>query len=49
MRFVRTWLPVAICVAGVAVAAATGFSDVGLEGGALIISAGLSVWLLNLL
>jgi hypothetical protein len=49
MRFVRTWLPVAIIVAGVVVAAATGFSETGLEGGALLVSAGLSVWLINLL
>ncbi|MEA2357495.1 MAG: hypothetical protein QOI62_755 [Solirubrobacteraceae bacterium] len=49
MRWVRTWLPLAIIVAGLVVAAATGFSETGLEGGALMISAGLSVWLLNLL
>jgi hypothetical protein len=49
MKFVRTWLPVAIIVAGIVAAAATGFSDVGLEGGALVVSAGLSVWLLNFL
>jgi hypothetical protein len=49
MKFVRTWLPVAIIVAGVVVAAATGFSETGLEGGALLVSAGLSVWLINLL
>ena len=49
MRWVRTWLPVAIIAAGVVLAAATGFSATGLEGGVLMISAGLSVWLLNLL
>jgi hypothetical protein len=49
MKLVRTWLPLAIIVAGVIVAAATGFSETGLEGGALLISAGLSVWLINLL
>jgi hypothetical protein len=49
MKLVRTWLPVAIIVAGFGVAAATGFSQSGLEGGALLISAGLSVWLINLL
>jgi hypothetical protein len=46
---VRTWLPVAIIVAGFILAAATGFSETGLEGGALLVSAGLSVWLINLL
>jgi hypothetical protein len=49
MKFVRTWLPAVIIVAGFIAAAATGFSETGLEGGALLISAGLSVWLINLL
>ena len=49
MCWVRTWLPLAIIVAGFALAAASGFSDNGLEGGALMVSAGLSVWLLNFL
>ena len=49
LKVVRTWLPVAIIVAGFILAAATGFSEAGLEGGALLVSAGLSVWLINLL
>jgi hypothetical protein len=49
MRWVRTWLPVAIIAAGVVVAIASGFGETGLEGGGLLISAGLSVWLLNIL
>ena len=49
MRWVRTWLPVAIIAAGVVVAVASGFGESGLEGGGLLISAGLSVWLLNIL
>jgi hypothetical protein len=49
MKLVRTWLPVAIIVAGLVAAAASGFSETGLEGGALLVSAGLSVWLINLL
>jgi hypothetical protein len=49
MTFVRTWLPVAIIVAGLVVAVASGFSETGAEGGALLVAAGLSVWLLNLL
>jgi hypothetical protein len=49
MKVVRTWLPAAIIVAGLIAAAATGFSETGLEGGALLVSAGLSVWLINLL
>jgi hypothetical protein len=49
MRVVRTWLPIGIIVAGCIVAVVTGFSDTGVEGGALLIAAGLSVWLLNVL
>jgi hypothetical protein len=49
MRAVRTWLPAAIIVAGFILAAATGFSETGIEGGTLLVAAGLSVWLLNLL
>jgi hypothetical protein len=49
MKLVRTWLPLAIIVAGFVVAIATGFSETGLEGGALLVSAGLSVWLINFL
>jgi hypothetical protein len=48
MRSVRHWLPAAICVAGVVLIAATGGSTEGWEGGFLLISAGLSVWLLNI-
>ena len=46
MRFVRIGLPIAICVAGI-VAIAVKPDKNGLEGGILIVSAGLSVWLLN--
>jgi hypothetical protein len=49
MKWVRTWLPAAIIVVGVVLAAATGFSETGVEGGTLLVAAGLSVWLLNLL
>jgi hypothetical protein len=49
MRWIRTWLPAAIVVAGFVLAALTGFSETGLEGGVLMVSAGLSVWLLHLL
>jgi hypothetical protein len=49
IKFVRTWLPVAIIVAGLIVGVATGFSETGLEGGTLLVSAGLSVWLINFL
>jgi hypothetical protein len=46
MRAVRIGLPIAICLAG-AIVIAIEPSRNGLEGGLLIVSAGLSVWLLN--
>jgi hypothetical protein len=46
MRAVRIGLPIAICLAGI-VAIAIEPNRNGLEGGGLILSAGLSVWLLN--
>jgi hypothetical protein len=46
MRFVRIGLPILICLGGV-VAIAIEPNRNGLEGGILIVSAGLSVWLLN--
>jgi hypothetical protein len=49
IKFVRTWLPVGIIAAGFILAAVTGFSEFGLEGGALLVAAGLSVWLINFL
>ena len=47
MRWVRVWLPLAIIVAGLAAIVVSGGSEVGWEGGTLLIAAGLSVWLLN--
>jgi hypothetical protein len=49
MIWVRTCLPIAIIVSGFVVALVTGFSETGIEGGTLLVAAGLSVWLLNLL
>ena len=49
MSWVRTWLPVTIIVSGFVVALITGFTETGVEGGTLLVAAGLSVWLLNLL
>jgi len=46
MRAIRTWLPLAIIVAGIVIIVAVR-NENGLEGGLLVISAGLSVWLLN--
>ena len=49
MRFVRVWLPVLIIAGGIIVIIATGGSETGVEGGAGIIGAGASVWLLNVI
>jgi hypothetical protein len=49
IRFLRYWLPGLVCLAGLIVAAARGFDDIGLEGGAGIVGAGLAIWLMNLL
>jgi hypothetical protein len=49
MRLVRVWLPLAIIAAGLIVIVATGGSETGVEGGAGIIGAGASVWLLNVI
>lgn len=45
-RFVRVWLPILIIVSGALLALIVG-TDAAYEGGALLISAGASVWLLN--
>lgn len=47
-NFVRIWLPTAVCAFGILVMILKPDAD-GLEGGALIVSAGLSIWLLNFL
>jgi hypothetical protein len=49
MSAIRTWLPVAIIIAGFVAAAASGFSETGAEAGGLLVAAGLSVWLINAL
>lgn len=49
LHFIRLWLPALICLAGLVVIIARGGDATGLEGGAAIIGAGLSVGLLNLL
>jgi hypothetical protein len=49
MGIVRVWLPAAIVLGGLIVIVATGGSETGVEGGAGIIGAGLSVWLLNVI
>ena len=46
MRWVRTWLPLAIIASGLGLMAVVRDEN-GLEGGVLLVSAGMSVWLLN--
>jgi hypothetical protein len=48
MSLVRVWLPLAIIASGLVLVVATGFSEEGIEGGVMLVAAGLSVWLLNL-
>jgi hypothetical protein len=47
MQAVRLWLPVAIIAAGVVLVVVTGGSERGFEGGAMLVAAGMSVWMLN--
>jgi hypothetical protein len=47
MRWVRTGLPLSIIAAGILIVIVTGASENGIEGGVLLVSAGMSVWLLN--
>jgi hypothetical protein len=51
LRLVRFWLPMGLIAIGLVMllVAALRSDDIWAEGGALIISAGLSVWLLNVL
>ncbi|MCW3015023.1 MAG: hypothetical protein JWO02_2115 [Solirubrobacterales bacterium] len=49
IQFLRWWLPAIVVVAGIALAAANGFSEDSLEGGGAIVGAGLSIWLMNVL
>ena len=51
VRFVRFWLPGIVCAIGIVMllVALIRQDDIGGEGGALMLSAGLSIWLLNVL
>lgn len=49
VQFLRWWLPAIVCLVGLGLAAANDFSDDSLEGGAAIVGAGLSIWLMNIL
>ncbi len=48
VSFIRTWLPAIVVLGGIVLIVVRG-DDIGLEGGAGIIGAGLSIWLLNVL
>lgn len=47
-RFVRVWLPILIALSGVLLGLVVG-TDEAWEGGALLVSAGISVWLFNVI
>lgn len=47
IRFLRWWLPAIVVLGGLFVIVIRGFDDIGLEGGAGIIGAGLSILLMN--
>jgi hypothetical protein len=51
LRLVRWWLPLGIIATGVVMLliGAVAGDDIWAEGGALVVSAGLAVWLLNAL
>ena len=51
VRFVRWWLPIGVCSIGIVMLliGAIRSDDIWAEGGALMLGAGLSVWLLNIL
>ena len=49
LPFIRIWLPAVVTLAGVIVMAVGGFDDIALEGGAGIVGAGLSIWLMNVM
>lgn len=49
LKLTRIWIPVALCVGGIAVIAIGGVSTHSLEVGIPVFSAGASVWLLNVL
>lgn len=49
LSLIRTWIPAALCVAGIAYIAAHGASEPSLHVGIPLFSAGASIWLLNVL
>jgi hypothetical protein len=49
IRFLRWWLPALVVLSGIIVMIARGFDEIGLEGGAGLIGAGLSISLMNVL
>lgn len=49
LSFIRIWLPAVVTLSGVLIMVVGGFDDIALEGGAGLIGAGLSIWLMNVL
>ena len=49
LKVLRVHLPLAVCFAGVVVAAVRGFDDTGLDAAGALFGAGASIWLMNVL
>jgi hypothetical protein len=49
MPFLRYWLPGLICAVGMVWGAIRGFDELGLEIAVLLVAAGSSLWLMNVL
>lgn len=49
MMFLRYWLPGLICATGLVWGVARGFDELGLEIAVLLVAAGSSLWLMNIL
>ncbi|MCW2990391.1 MAG: hypothetical protein JWM73_985 [Solirubrobacterales bacterium] len=49
MLFLRYWLPGLICAVGMIWGVARGFDELGLEIAVLLVAAGSSLWLMNIL
>lgn len=47
--FVRRWLPLIVCLIGVAIGAIEGFNATGFDATMAFIGAGSSIWLINFL
>jgi hypothetical protein len=49
VRLLRWWIPLALCLLGVAILVIDDFSDAGVDAFAAFVGAGSSIWLINFL